>query len=58
MLELVGLISGVYPLYMNAAALSNDPVQRLINVMAASVAFLIPAHQFDMPLNPILGETY
>ena len=27
-------------------------------VMVSSVAFLPPTHQFEKPLNPILGETY
>jgi hypothetical protein len=34
------------------------PLHRLINVMVASIAFLQPTHQFEKPLNPILGGTY
>ena len=26
--------------------------------MVSSIAFLFPTHQFEKPLNPILGETY
>ncbi len=44
MLELVATIVGVYPLYLNAAALSDDPIHRLINVMVSSIAFLQPTH--------------
>lgn len=26
--------------------------------MVSTIAFLFPTHQFEKPLNPILGETY
>ena len=58
MLELTGLIASVYPLYMNAAALTRDPIKRLSYVMVSSVAFALKSHQFEKPLNPILGETF
>jgi hypothetical protein len=58
MLELIATIVGVYPLYLNAAAQTTDPIQRLIFVMVSTIAFLFPTHQFEKPLNPILGETY
>ena len=58
MLELIAIIGGVNPLYMNAAAQTDNPVERLIYIMVASVAFIHPTHQFEKPLNPILGETY
>lgn len=58
MLELTALIASVYPLYMNAAALTSDPIKRLSYVMVSSVAFALKSHQFEKPLNPILGETY
>ena len=43
---------------MNAAALTDDPIMRLTYLMVSSIAFLYPTHQFEKPLNPILGETY
>ena len=58
MLELTGLIASVYPLYINAAALTSDPIKRLSYVMVSSVAFALKSHQFEKPLNPILGETF
>lgn len=58
MLEIMATIAGVNPLYMNAAALSNDPIERFKLIMCSTVAFIYPTHQFEKPLNPILGETY
>jgi len=46
------------PLYLNAAALINDPVERMKFVIANSISYIYPTHCFDKPLNPILGETY
>lgn len=57
-LEVMATIAGVNPLYMNAAALSADPVERLKFIMCSTVAFIFPTHQFEKPLNPILGETF
>jgi hypothetical protein len=58
MLELIALIGGVHPIFLNAAAMTDDPIERLKLVMCASVALVYPTHQFEKPLNPILGETY
>jgi hypothetical protein len=44
MLEVIATIAGVNPLFMNAAALSKDPVERFKLIMAASVAFIYPTH--------------
>lgn len=57
-LELVASIALVGPQLLNTAALSQSPIERMKFVMAASVAFIVPTHVFDKPLNPILGETY
>ena len=46
-------ISGVYPTYMNAAALTTDPIERLKLVMTSSVAFLFPTHFFEKPVRLI-----
>lgn len=57
-LEIIATIAGVNPLYLNKAALINDPIERMKLVMCSSIAMLFPTHQFEKPLNPILGETY
>ena len=46
------------PSYLNAAALSQDPVERMKHVVTFSISFAYSAHTFEKPLNPILGETY
>ena len=46
------------PLYMNAAAQTSDPVERMKFVITTSLSFVQPSHIFDKPLNPILGETF
>ena len=48
----------VNPVYLNAAAMTNDPVERMKLIVAATVAYIFPTHSFDKPLNPILGETF
>lgn len=57
-LEVMATIAGVNPIFINAAAMTNDPIERMILVIAASIALIYPTHQFEKPLNPILGETY
>lgn len=57
-LEVMATIAGVNPIFINAAASTSDPIERLIYVIAASIALIYPTHQFEKPLNPILGETY
>jgi hypothetical protein len=44
--------------YHNAAAMSEDPVERMKHVMIAQIATLFPSHTWGKPLNPVLGETY
>ena len=56
--EVVASLASVGPAYLNAAALSKDPVERLKYVMIASIAFIGNQHHWDKPLNPILGETF
>ena len=56
--ELVASIGCVAPMFLNAAALAKDPVERMKYVMIASIAFIGNTHTFDKPLKPILGETY
>ena len=57
-LRLLSTCSIHTPIYLTAAALSNDPLQRMKLVMTNSLSFIYPTHCFDKPLNPILGETY
>ena len=44
--------------YLHAAALSDDPIQRMKFVMASMVCYIMEIHSWGKPLNPILGETY
>ena len=45
------------PLYLTAAAMSSDAIERMKLVMTQSISYIYPTHCFDKPLNPILGET-
>ena len=57
-LQLLATCSLHAPLYLNAAALQTDPVERMKFVMTNSLSYIYPTHCFDKPLNPILWETY
>lgn len=46
------------PLYMNRAAQSADPAERMKHFMCAKLAYFFYAQRFEKPLNPILGETF
>ena len=46
------------PVYLTAAALATDPVERMKHVITVSLNYIYKAHFFDKPLNPVLGETY
>ncbi|EAS07563.1 oxysterol-binding protein (macronuclear) [Tetrahymena thermophila SB210] len=46
-----------YPLFMNLASQSNDPLERMKLSITASISSFPIANQFYKPLNPILGET-
>ena len=50
MLEIMGTIAGVHSIYMNAAAYAKDPLERMKLVMACSVAYIFPTHQFQKPV--------
>lgn len=58
MLEVIASIGCVFPVYLNAAALTDNPIERMKYVMTASICLLHPTHHFNKPLNPVLGETY
>ena len=46
------------PVYLNAAALATDPVERMKFAIVTSLSYIYPTHFFEKPLNPIIGETY
>ncbi len=54
MLEIMASIVGVHSFYMNAAALTKDPLERMKLVMACSVAYIFPTHQFEKPVRSYL----
>ena len=54
----VSLMSIHAPTYLLAAALTDDPIERMKFVIVMSFSYIYPTHFFDKPLNPILGETY
>lgn len=53
MLEVIATIVGVHPVFINAAALTSDPIERLILVMTASIALIYPTHQFEKPVSQL-----
>ena len=46
------------PIFMNKAAKTEDPLERLKLVMTANFSWFFYITMFTKPLNPILGETY
>ena len=46
------------PIFMNKAAATDDPIERMKLVMTANFSWFIYNYMFTKPLNPILGETY
>ena len=57
-LPVIATLSIHSPVYLTAAALTNDPVERMKLVVTNALSYYYPCHIFDKPLNPILGETY
>ena len=57
LMKFVGCATSM-PMYMNKAAATTDPVERLKLVMTHNFCWMNYEHQFVKPLNPILGETY
>jgi hypothetical protein len=47
-----------FPLYLNLAANSDDPVEQMKYVITACISSWYKSSVFLKPLNPILGETY
>jgi hypothetical protein len=50
-LEVMATIAGVNPIFINAAALTKDPIERLIWVIASSIGLIYPTHQFEKPVS-------
>jgi len=49
-LETIGSLQGVNPVYLNAAALTSDPIERMIFVMTAAISYFYPTHIFEKPV--------
>lgn len=58
MLQALAGMARVNPYIMNAAALTEDPIERVKLLLTASISHMEPCNTFEKPLNPILGETY
>jgi hypothetical protein len=43
-LEVMATIAGVNPVFLNAAAMTSDPIERLVLTMVSSLAFIYPTH--------------
>jgi len=57
-LEYVGCIpTAFFPLYLNLAVKTTDPVERFKFYMVAQICYFFMTSSFAKPLNPILGET-
>ena len=54
----VSLMTIHTPVYLTAAALSTDPIERMKFVIVMSLSYIYPTHFFEKPLNPVIGETY
>lgn len=50
-LEVIATIQQVNPIFLNAAALTNDPIERMKLVMTSSIAFIYPTHMFEKPVS-------
>lgn len=58
MLQALSGMCRVNPYHMNAAALCEDPIERVKLLITANMAHIEACNTFEKPLNPILGETY
>ncbi|CAI2369651.1 unnamed protein product [Moneuplotes crassus] len=58
MLEALAGMARVNPYIMNAAALTEDPIERIKLLLTASVSHMEVCNTFEKPLNPVMGETY
>lgn len=51
------MMQGSMPLFFNAAAATNDQLERLKLVICSGIGYLYPDKRFEKPLESILGET-
>jgi hypothetical protein len=58
MLQALAGMARVNPYIMNAAAYTEDPLERIKLLITAAVSHMEPCNTFEKPLNPIMGETY
>lgn len=58
MLQALAGMARVNPYIMNAAAMTEDPLERIKLLITAAISHMEPCNTFEKPLNPILGETY
>jgi len=56
-LQLIAFSSAYYPLYLNLALKTKDPLVRFQYFVVATLAYLWCYNSYAKPLNPILGET-
>jgi len=57
-LQTIGKSLFNYPIYLNLAANTSDPLEQFKFVIVASLSCFFKSSHFLKPLNPILGETY
>ena len=57
-LQTIALSIFQFPIYLNLAGLSKDPVEKLKLVIVATLSCFHSSSHFLKPLNPILGETH
>ena len=44
------MMMGPMPLYFNAAAATNDPLERMKHVIVTTVCYLYPEKRFEKPV--------
>ena len=47
-----------FPVYLNIAGLTKDPLERFKLIIVSTISCFHSSSHFLKPLNPILGETY
>ena len=57
-LQTVAMSYFQFPIYMNLASMTPDPLERFKYVIVATLACFHKSSHFLKPMNPVLGETY
>lgn len=47
-----------FPIYLNLASLTPDPLERFKYVIVATLSCFHKSSHFYKPMNPVIGETY